>query len=239
MKWSNLLEATPGSYAIEQGFWTPWFRFLTNIVFDTCDKWALRDIADSQRIQRPGKTEAWSTTPFLQSKKNFVADARGSKSKVTGYGQAESPRASAGQRSYQCLPVVRQRKKPGDLRLCAEYKDHLNDKVIDEDNSLSDTQTVFHNLHGVKFFGKIDLSDAYNPIALDDEAKNVLNQHPEGAFQDVSTTSSLGEHFENCIEKALKRIKDVIIFQNDKIPNFGTKILQLNDLKSHDFEGTD
>ena len=45
-------------------------------------------------------------------------------------------------------PVVRQRKKSGELRLCVDLKVHNNGKVMDEDYPEPDMETIFHNLHG-------------------------------------------------------------------------------------------
>ena len=63
-------------------------------------------------------------------------------------------------------PVVWQRMKSGELRLCVDLKVHIKGKVIDEDYPIPDMETIFHNLHGVSYFGKIDLSDAYYQIEL-------------------------------------------------------------------------
>ena len=78
-------------------------RSLTNPLFFTCDKWALRSIADSQRLQGSSETEAWNPISFLQSLQSSVADARDSKGKATGYGQQGSHRASAARRKYHCV----------------------------------------------------------------------------------------------------------------------------------------
>ena len=70
-------------------------------------------------------------------------------------------------------PVVRQLKKNGALRLFVDLKVHINSKVMDEDYPIPDMQTIFHNLHGASYFGKIDLSDAYYQIELDEDAKEI------------------------------------------------------------------
>ena len=38
---------------------------------------------------------------------------------------------------------------------------HINGKDIDEDYPIPDMDTIFNRLHGVSYFGKTDLSDAY------------------------------------------------------------------------------
>ena len=68
-------------------------------------------------------------------------------------------------------PVVWQRKKNRALRLCVDLKVNINGKVMDEDYPIPDMETIFHNLHGASYFGKIDLSDAFYQIELDEDAK--------------------------------------------------------------------
>ena len=70
-------------------------------------------------------------------------------------------------------PVVWQRKKNGALRLCVDLKVHINGKVMDEDYPIPDMETIFHNLHGASYFGKIDLLDAYYQNELDEDAKEI------------------------------------------------------------------
>ena len=70
-------------------------------------------------------------------------------------------------------PVGWQRKKNGALRLCVDLKVHINGKVMDEDYPIPDMESIFHNLHRASYFGKIDLSDAYYQIELDENAKEI------------------------------------------------------------------
>ena len=112
-------------------------------------------------------------------------------------------------------PVVRQRKKNGARRLCVDLKDHINGRVMDEDYPIPDMETIFHNLHGASYFGKIDLSDAYYQIELDEDAKEICTINTsQGLFkmcrlpQGLRNSSSI---FEICIESTLKGIKGVVI----------------------------
>ena len=49
-------------------------------------------------------------------------------------------------------PVVWKRKKSGAVRLCVDLKVHINGKVMDEDYSIQDMETIFHKLHGALNF---------------------------------------------------------------------------------------
>ena len=106
-------------------------------------------------------------------------------------------------------PVVWQRKKSGELRLCMDLKVHINGKVMDEDYPIPDMGTIFHNLHGASYFGIIDLSDAYHQIELDEEAKDICTVNtsqglfkmcrlPQGLKNSSSTFSN--QHFFNLLE---------------------------------------
>ena len=124
-------------------------------------------------------------------------------------------------------PVVWQRKKNGALRLCVDLKVLINGKVMDEDYPIPDMETIFHNLHGASYFGKIDLSDAYYQIELDEEAKKICTMNTsQGLFkicrlpQGLKNSSSI---FQNCIESNLKGLKGVVIFQDDVLVYETTK----------------
>ena len=122
-------------------------------------------------------------------------------------------------------PVVWQRKKSGELRLCVELKVHIKGKVMDEDYPIPDMETIFHNLHGASYFGKIDLSDAYYQIELDEEAKDISTiNKSQGLFKMCRISQGLKNSsliFQNCIESTLKGIKGDVIFQ-DVILVYGT-----------------
>ena len=87
--------------------------------------------------------------------------------------------------------VVWQQKKNGALRLCVDVKIHINAKVMDEDYPIRDMETILHNLHGASYFGKIDLSDAYYQIELDEDAKEICTINTsQGLFKMCRQASS-------------------------------------------------
>ena len=90
---------------------------------------------------------------------------------------------------------------------------------MDEDYPIPDMETIFHNLHGASYFGKINLAGAYYQIELDEEAKDICTINTShGLFkmcqlpQGLKHSSSI---FQNCIEYTRKGIKGVVIFQDD------------------------
>ena len=71
-----------------------------------------------------------------------------------------------------CSPVVWV-KKGDKLRTCADYKVHVNDKISTEAYPLLCIETIFSKVSGAKFFAKIDLSNAYWQIPLDEKSQYV------------------------------------------------------------------
>ena len=122
-------------------------------------------------------------------------------------------------------PVVWQRKKSGELRLCVDLKVHVNGKVMDEDYRIPDMETIFHNLHGASYFGKINLSDAYYQIELDEEANDICTINTsQGLFKMFRLPQGLKSSiFQKCIKSTLKGIKGAVIFQNDVLVYGTTK----------------
>ena len=101
-------------------------------------------------------------------------------------------------------PVLRQRKNSGELRLCVALKVHINGKVMYEDYPIPYMETIFDNLRGASYFGKIDFSNAYNQIELDEEEKDICTINTsQGLFKmsrlphGLKNSSSI---FHNCIE---------------------------------------
>ena len=100
-----------------------------------------------------------------------------------------------------------------------DLKVHINGKVMDEDYPTPDMESIYYNLHGSSYFGKIDISDAYYQIELYKDAKEICTINTsQGLFKmcrlphGLKNSSSI---FENCIESTLKGIKGVVIFQDD------------------------
>ena len=96
---------------------------------------------------------------------------------------------------------------------------------MDEDYPIPDMEMIFHNLHGASYFGKIDLSDAYYQIELDEEVKDICTINTSQRLfkigrlpQGLKNSSSI---FQNCIESTLKGIKGFVIFQ-DNVLVYGT-----------------
>ena len=112
----------------------------------------------------------------------------------------------------------------GALRLCVHMKAYIKGKVLDEDYPMPDMEIIIHNHHRASCFGKNNLSDAYYQIELDEDAKNIHNQHIAMRVQDSQASSGLEEFFIHLpvIGSTLEGIKGVIFFRDDVLV-YGTK----------------
>ncbi|KAJ8735337.1 hypothetical protein PYW07_006957 [Mythimna separata] len=75
-------------------------------------------------------------------------------------------------------PLVPVNKADGSLRICADYKATVNPVLLVDRYPLPKIDDVIVRLSGAQYFSKIDLSQAYNQIELDDTKKyTVINTH--------------------------------------------------------------
>lgn len=118
-------------------------------------------------------------------------------------------------------PIVAVRKKNGKIRICGDYSTGLNDALVPNQFPLPTPEQIFTTLNGKKVFSKIDLSDAFLQLELDDEAKRLLtvNTHV-GLFRvnrmqpGVKTAPGL---FQELMTKMLSGTKGAVAFIDDII----------------------
>ena len=67
-----------------------------------------------------------------------------------------------------------QKKKSKEVRICIEFSTGLNDALKDCHHLLPSPEDIFVGLNDWKFFSKIDLSDAYFQIPLEEESSKLL-----------------------------------------------------------------
>lgn len=86
--------------------------------------------------------------------------------------------------SEYAAPIVVVKKGDGRIRICADYSTGLNDALEPNMYPLPTPEDINSKLAHFKIFSKIDLSDAFLQIELDDEAKKLMpiNTHC-GLFQ--------------------------------------------------------
>uniref|UniRef100_A0A914X065 RNA-directed DNA polymerase n=1 Tax=Plectus sambesii TaxID=2011161 RepID=A0A914X065_9BILA len=118
-------------------------------------------------------------------------------------------------------PVVIVAKPEDKIRLCADFATGLNDAIDLHHYPLPRPEDLFHRLNGAVMFSKIDFSDAYLQVELDDKSKRlaVINTH-KGLFQYLRLPfgiSSALAIFQQIMEKMLVGILGVGINLDDMI----------------------
>lgn len=131
--------------------------------------------------------------------------------------------------SEWATPLVPVRRADGGLRICADYKVTLNPVLLIDKYPLPKVEDLFVGLSGAKYFSKIDLSQAYNQVVLDDpDNLTVINTH-KGLFKYkrlVYGLSSSPGIFQRIMSTLLSDIPNVQVFLDDII-------LASKDKKSH------
>lgn len=81
------------------------------------------------------------------------------------------------------MPVVPVVKTDGFIRLCAAFRLIVNTATVTKQYLLHRVDDTFARLNGGEVFSTLDLTEAYNQLPLDDEAKKltVINTH-KGLF---------------------------------------------------------
>ncbi|CAK1600392.1 unnamed protein product [Parnassius mnemosyne] len=124
------------------------------------------------------------------------------------------------ERSDWATPIVPVLKKDGNIRICADYKLTLN-KVLEVDRyPLPRIDDLLSRLHGGERFSKIDLSQAYAQLELDESKKyTVINTH-KGLYMYIRLVYGLSSSpgiFQKHLEELLTGLPKVGVFLDDVI----------------------
>jgi hypothetical protein len=117
-------------------------------------------------------------------------------------------------------PVVWVKKSNGKLRMCADYKVHVNEKICSEAYPLPQIESLFSRVSGARFFAKVDLSDAYWQIELDEEAQKLCAINTSKGLYMVKRLQmgmkNSAAIFQSCMENVvLKGLQNIIVYQDD------------------------
>ncbi|XP_049886596.1 uncharacterized protein K02A2.6-like isoform X1 [Pectinophora gossypiella] len=123
------------------------------------------------------------------------------------------------ERSDWATPLVLASKADGGLRICADYKVTLNRVLLVDKYPVPKVEDLFSNLCGNQYFTKLDLSQAYNQLVLDESSRSytVINTH-RGLFKYSRLVFGLASSpgiFQKFMENIFKGIPDVVIFYDD------------------------
>ena len=76
--------------------------------------------------------------------------------------------------SEWAAPTVYVRKKSYQIRVCTDFSPGLNQALKDPHYPLPRPEEIFNKLNGGKIFSKIDLSDAYLQIEVEENSSELL-----------------------------------------------------------------
>ena len=115
--------------------------------------------------------------------------------------------------------VVWAKRSGGRLRMCADYKVHVNGKIHTEAYPIPCIETIFSKVEGSQYFAKIDLHHAYWQIALDESSQEIcMVNTTKGLFkvtrlqQGLKNASAI---FQHAMEQVLKGLAGIIVYQDD------------------------
>ena len=69
------------------------------------------------------------------------------------------------------------KKKNNKIRVCADFSTGLNECLRDHTNPVPTPEEIFSKLNGGKVFSKIDLSEAYLQVKVEEECTKYLTIH--------------------------------------------------------------
>lgn len=116
-------------------------------------------------------------------------------------------------------PIVPVPKPDGSFRICGDFKVTLNKYLVDFKYPLPNIEEIFASMQGGQLFTKLDLSNAYNQLELDDYSSKLctLNTH-KGLFRmtrlpfGIKTAAAI---FQKTIDNLLNEFSGVFCYQDD------------------------
>ena len=129
--------------------------------------------------------------------------------------------------SKWAAPVVPVMKPNKTVRLCGDYRLTCNKALLLDKYPLPKVEELFGSLAGGKCFSKLDMSQAYMQLSLDDQSKDLttINTH-RGLFRYNRLCFGIASApgiFQRTIESVLGRIPGVAIFLDDILISGKTK----------------
>lgn len=116
-------------------------------------------------------------------------------------------------------PLVPILKPSGDLRVCGDYKVTINKFLVDFKYPLPLIDQIYASMQGGQLFSKLDLSNAYNQLVLDNESQKLCTWSThKGMFRmtrlpfGVKTAAAI---FQKTLEGLLSQFDNVFCYQDD------------------------
>ncbi|PAA93146.1 hypothetical protein BOX15_Mlig023152g1 [Macrostomum lignano] len=121
--------------------------------------------------------------------------------------------------SQWASPIVNVLKPNGKVRVCADFKAGVNHQICNDTYPIPEMETIFSEIAGMSHFSKLDLSDAYLQIELDEDSREVTTiATPLGLFRYkrlVPGLKSASAIFQKAMETILQDVSNKIVYQDD------------------------
>ena len=132
-------------------------------------------------------------------------------------------------------PIVPVTKLDGSIRICGDYKQTVNQAAVCDHCPLPKIEDLLATLNGGQKFTKLDLSQAYQQLVLDDESQRLLTKNThKGLYK--PTCLQFGVHsasgmFQREIEKRLSHIPHTVCRVDDILITGATDENHLSNLR--------
>jgi hypothetical protein len=148
--------------------------------------------------------------------------------------------------SQWAAPIVAVPKRDGRFRICGDYKVTINQALSVEEYPLPTPEEMFTTLSGGKVFSKLDLSQAYLQLPIDDASKPylVINTHqglymynrlPFGVASAPAIFQKTMDSVLQGIQGVLCYIDDILISSKDEESHLNTLAQIFTQLEKHGF----
>ena len=133
-------------------------------------------------------------------------------------------------------PIVPVTKPSGEIRLCGDYKVSINPQLEINQYPLPHPEILFAALNGGTQFTKLDLSEAYLQIPLDEQAKKylVINTH-KGLYRFTRLpygVASAPSIFQQIMDQILPKLPGVVCYLDDILVTGKDEKEHLNNLEA-------
>ncbi|XP_041822728.1 uncharacterized protein K02A2.6-like [Chelmon rostratus] len=121
--------------------------------------------------------------------------------------------------SEWATPIVSIPKTNGEVRICGDYKVTVNPWLEVDKYPLPKTQDLFAKLAGGKYFTKLDLTQAYQQVEVDEDSKKYLTINtPKGLYQmnrlpyGIASSPAI---FQRIMDQVLQGLPKVVCYLDD------------------------
>jgi len=121
--------------------------------------------------------------------------------------------------SVWATPIVTPIKPSGQPRICGDFRLTVNPNLLRTSTTTPEVEEMFHGLRGSTFFSRVDLTNAFLQIPLDEDSKQITTINtPWGLFQyqflpfGLHVSSGI---FQSVIDRILSGLQGVRAYQDD------------------------